>query len=87
MNEDERAEQDVFTPKPDLVKGIYRHYKGNNYQVIDVVCHSESHKWFVLYKRLYERDGPELWIRPYGMFFETVEYNGRTVPRFELLSK
>lgn len=74
--------KDDFTPKPNVKKGRYRHYKGNEYEVIDVVCHSETLEWLVLYKRLYERDGPELWVRPADMFAETVECVGKTVPRF-----
>ena len=80
MNEDE------FTPKPDVKPGRYRHYKGNDYQVLDVVCHSETLEWLVLYKRLYERDGPELWVRPAAMFTETVTFNGKTIPRFEYIA-
>jgi hypothetical protein len=78
---------DNFTPKPELQKGRYRHYKGNDYEVIDLVCHSETQEWYVLYKRLYERDGPELWVRPYKMFMEDVDYNGKTMPRFEYIDK
>lgn len=58
---------DEFTPKPALKKGKYRHYKGKDYEVLDVVCHSETQVWLVLYKCLYEHDGPELWVRPYEM--------------------
>jgi hypothetical protein len=81
------AEIDAFTPKPDLRPGRYRHYKGNDYEVIDLACHSETHEWFVLYRRLYEREGPELWIRPYAMFIETVEWDGKIVPRFAYIDK
>lgn len=78
---------DAFTPKPVLKKGRYRHYSGKEYQVVDLVCHSETLEWLVLYRRLYESDGPELWVRPYEMFIETVEYNGKTMPRFEYIDK
>ena len=73
---------DIFTPKPDLKLGRYRHYKGNDYEVIDLACHSETHEWLVVYRRLYERDGPDLWVRPYDMFIEDVEWEGKTMPRF-----
>ncbi|MBC7581556.1 DUF1653 domain-containing protein [Aeromicrobium sp.] len=73
---------DEFTPKPPLQPGTYRHYKGNDYEVIDLVCHSETQEWLVLYKRLYERDGPELWVRPYTMFIEYIDFEGKTQPRF-----
>lgn len=77
--------EDEFTPKPDIKKGLYRHYKGNDYEVLDVVCHSETHEWLVLYKRLYEREGPELWVRPYEMFVENVTIDGKTMPRFQYI--
>jgi hypothetical protein len=81
------ADRDVFTPKPNLKQGKYQHYKGNNYEVIDLVCHSETHEWLVLYRRLYEREGPELWVRPYDMFVEEVEIEGKTLPRFRFIDK
>ena len=78
---------DEFTPKPPLKFGKYRHYKGNDYEVVDLVCHSETLEWLVLYKRLYERNGPELWVRPYTMFIEHVDYEGDQVPRFKYLGE
>ena len=79
------TDHDMFTPKPDLKPGRYRHYKGNDYQVIDIACHSETHEWLVVYRRLYERDGPELWLRPYEMFVEDVTVDGQTMPRFRYI--
>lgn len=76
---------DTFSPKPQLQPGRYRHYKGNDYEVIDLVCHSETHEWLVLYRRLYEREGPELQVRPYEMFVEEVEVDGQTMPRFRYI--
>ena len=78
-------ENGEFSSVPDLKRGRYRHYKGNNYEVLDLVCHSETLEWLVLYKRLYEREGPELWVRPYEMFIEEVIVDGKTVPRFQYI--
>jgi hypothetical protein len=78
---------DEFTPKPDLKPGRYQHYTGNDYEVIDLVCHSETHEWLVLYKRLYEREGPELWVRPYDMFVEDVTIEGVVQPRFKYIGE
>ena len=65
--------------------GIYRHYKGNAYEVIDTVRHSETEETLVLYRALYgER---ELWVRPLAMFSETVEIDGKTLPRFAYLKE
>lgn len=58
----------------DLIKGgIYEHYKGKQYQVIDVVRHSETLEELVLYKTLYENDLGSLWVRPKTMFTENLE--------------
>lgn len=63
-----------------LSPGLYRHYKGHDYQVIDIATHSEDESLYVVYRPLYgER---KLWIRPLAMFVESVEVNGETVPRF-----
>jgi|SRR3990167_1444535 len=69
---------------PQLQTGLYRHYKGNYYEVIGVGCHTETHEYFVVYRALYEKEmNPRVWIRTYAMFTETVEISGKTVPRFE----
>jgi hypothetical protein len=60
--------------------GLYRHYKGNEYEVLGVVRHSETLEPLVLYRPLYNQSG--LWVRPYAMFFEQVEVDGRSQPRF-----
>jgi len=64
-----------------LEKGIYRHYKGNLYEVFTTAQHSETEEWMVVYKALYAERG--MWVRPYEMFVEKVEVNGMLVPRFE----
>ena len=61
--------------------GLYRHFKGNEYQVLEVARHSETLEEFVVYRALYGEGG--LWIRPLAMFTETVERDGELIPRFE----
>ncbi len=61
--------------------GTYRHYKGNEYEVIGVAKHSETSEEVVVYRALYGDRG--LWVRPLRMFEETVEAGGKRVPRFE----
>ena len=68
-----------------MQKGIYEHYKGNRYQVIDTVTHSESEETLVLYKTMYDKE--DLWVRPYSMFFETITVNSKAVPRFKYIGK
>ena len=60
--------------------GRYRHYKGNDYEVIGVARHSETEEELVVYRPLYGEHG--LWVRPLAMFAETVERDGAVVPRF-----
>jgi hypothetical protein len=61
-------------------RGRYRHYKGNDYEVIDVARHSETEEELVVYRKLY--DDHSLWVRPLGMFVEDVLVEGRLVARF-----
>ncbi len=64
-----------------LKKGIYKHYKGNLYEVFLTARHSETEEWMVVYKALYGEEG--MWVRPYNMFVEKVEIEGVWIPRFE----
>jgi hypothetical protein len=70
-------------PLPLITLGRYRHYKGGEYEVLGVVRHSESTEPMVLYTPLYNGSGA--WVRPYAMFFESVEVNGKSEPRFALV--
>ena len=68
----------------EIQKGIYEHYKGKRYEVVDVARHSETLELMVVYKALYKGDFPEgsLWVRPLAMFKEDVLVNDKSVPRF-----
>lgn len=61
--------------------GKYKHYKGNEYEVIDVAIHSESLEEMVLYRPLYGE--MKLWVRPKPMFLENVNIDGKEIPRFK----
>ena len=61
-------------------KGIYRHFKGNRYELIDIARHSETMEWMVVYRALYGERG--LWVRPLSMWEEIVERDGKRMPRF-----
>lgn len=63
-----------------LKKGRYRHYKGNEYEVLFTARHSETEEWMVVYKALYGEQG--FWVRPLEMFMEKVEVDGKKVERF-----
>jgi len=60
--------------------GHYRHFKGFDYEVVDIVYHSETQEPLVLYRALY--GDKELWVRPLEMFFEQVDREGKLQPRF-----
>jgi len=61
--------------------GRYRHFKGNEYEVIAIAKHSETHEELVVYKALYGEQG--IWVRPISMWTETVICDGKTRLRFE----
>ena len=67
----------------DIKLGKYRHFKGNEYEVIGVAKHSETLEDMVVYKALYGDGG--LWVRDAKMFDETVTVNGETIKRFTFL--
>ena len=60
--------------------GKYRHFKGNEYEVIGTAKHSETLEEMVVYRALYGEFG--LWVRPAKMWEETVERDGKTYQRF-----
>jgi hypothetical protein len=68
-----------------ILKGKYRHYKGNLYEVIGVARHSETEEELVVYRALYGEGG--LWVRPKEMFLETVFSQGKPLGRFEYLGE
>jgi len=63
-----------------LKLGIYRHFKGNEYEVIGIAKHSETQEEMVVYKPLYNESG--LWVRPLSMFSEVIERDGQEFSRF-----
>ncbi|MBD3658567.1 DUF1653 domain-containing protein [Marinobacter sp.] len=66
-----------------LPPGRYRHYKGQDYEVLGVARHSETEEQMVVYRCLY--GDFSLWVRPLSMFLETVNVAGEQVPRFSLI--
>lgn len=64
----------------DIKLGRYRHFKGNEYEVIAIAKHSETLEELVVYKALYGDGG--VWVRPADMWNETVERDGKVYKRF-----
>ncbi len=68
-----------------LKPGIYRHYKGGEYELIGIVTHSETLEKMVLYRALYGEKG--FWVRPLSMWTETVEKDGLLMRRFAYIGE
>jgi hypothetical protein len=78
---------DEFEDMPTIALGTYEHYKGKRYRVLGVGRHTETDDYFVVYTPLYEHQGqPDIWLRPYVMFMETIKIEGRTTPRFKRIA-
>ncbi len=67
-------------PTTEIQLGRYRHFKGGEYEVIGFAKHSETDEKLVIYISLY--DSNEVWARPYDMFLEYVEVDGKKIQRF-----
>ncbi|MEF2920753.1 MAG: DUF1653 domain-containing protein [Acutalibacteraceae bacterium] len=66
----------------EVTLGNYRHFKGNEYQVIAIGRHTETNEELVVYK---DTTSHKIWVRPYSMFIDLVEIDGKYVPRFTKL--
>ena len=69
----------------EIKPGRYRHFKGNEYEVIGVAKHSETMEELVVYRALYGECG--LWVRPASMWDEQVERGGKKFQRFTLIQE
>lgn len=67
--------------------GVYRHYSGLVVLVLGVARHSETEEKLVTYVPLGVKAGPRITVRPYDMFFGSVEVEGEEKPRFEYLGE
>ena len=65
--------------------GKYRHFKGMEYEVLFTAKHSETEEELVVYRALYGDFG--YWVRPASMWMETVESDGKVVPRFSYIGE
>ena len=65
--------------------GKYRHFKGNEYEVIGIAKHSETLEEMVIYRALYGEGG--YWVRPISMWNEEITSNGKTFRRFTYIEE
>lgn len=65
--------------------GKYRHFKGNEYEVLCTATHSETEEPMVVYRALYGERG--IWVRPAAMWEETVVRDGKTFQRFTYIGE
>lgn len=65
--------------------GKYRHFKGNEYEVIGIARHSETLEEMVVYRALY--GDARIWVRPAKMWNETVERDGKAFQRFTYIDE
>lgn len=72
-----------FEQAPTLPLGQYQHYKGGLYDVLGVGINTETLEYLVIYKPIHELSSTTFWVRPYEMFIESVEVEGKQVPRFQ----
>ncbi len=64
--------------------GLYKHYKGNLYQVLGISRHSETLEEMIIYQALY--GDYALWVRPKALFMDKVLVDATLVPRFEFIA-
>jgi hypothetical protein len=69
----------------ELKTGVYRHFKGQEYEVLGIAKHSETEEPLVVYKSLY--GDKALWVRPVNMFLGTKDIDGVAVRRFEYMGE
>lgn len=73
----------------EVVKGIYKHFKGDEVEVVGTGLHSETQEEFVVYRHISGSRSSEghYWVRPIKMFLEEVERDGKKISRFQLIKK
>ena len=69
----------------ELRKGVYEHFKGKQYELLDVGKDSESLEEVVIYKALYGEG--QIRVRPLKMFLEKVKVDNKEMPRFKFIGE
>lgn len=82
-NHEENTNQPAESNNTEIKPGIYRHFKGGEYEVINFATHSETGEKLVIYRNLHNTS--EVWARPAKMFAEKVNVDGRETDRFTFI--
>jgi len=69
----------------EIKKGIYKHYKGGQYRILNEALNSETKEPVIIYQDV--KDIKKIWVRPKKMFLEEVEVEGAKRPRFEFIAE
>ena len=77
--------RDIEEYKKRIKLGVYRHFKGNLYEVVGLAYHSEDTSVMVVYRALYGEG--ELWVRDARMWEENVVRDGVSMKRFEYIGQ
>ena len=78
-----RTLSSIYKMNTPIKLGKYRHFKGNEYEVLSIAKHSETGEDMVVYRALYGDN--QVWVRPARMWNEMVERDGKTFPRFTFI--
>jgi molecular chaperone GrpE len=73
----------IETKELEIKKGIYRHYKGGEYRILNEAKNSETQEEMIVYQNI--NDEKKIWARPKKMFISDVEVDGVAKPRFEFI--
>ena len=68
-----------------ILPGLYRHFKGNEYEVLYLATHSETMEPMVVYRALYGEGG--VWVRPASMWNEEIIRDGKQIRRFSRIEE
>jgi hypothetical protein len=66
--------------------GKYKHYKGNEYEIIAFAIDSETLEEVVVYRGFYDSEEfgkNPIWVRPKKEFFEKIIIDGKEIDRFK----
>lgn len=86
--EEERAEQvrQLLAEKPMIKAGIWKHWKGGQYEVFTQAINRDTGKIIVMYRKQYGDEGDRVWEwKPLEEFVEQIDKDGYKGPRYWLI--